>query len=115
MKKIFLVGIFLTLNAYADCNHLKVTTEIKSCLVIQHEMLNDRLTNTYHLALSTLPKADRKNLINAQRAWVRFKEADCYAAIAADAGGTAASIIGLNCTNNKISAREKEIKELYIR
>ena len=46
MKKIFLVGIFLTLNAYADCNHLKVTTEIKSCLVSQNEMLNDRLTNT---------------------------------------------------------------------
>jgi hypothetical protein len=72
---------------------------------------SDRLLNyTYKVLASKLSGEDRKTLLNAQRAWIMYKEKFCQAAYDFTSPGEEAGIEKLTCLDGLTRTREKELK-----
>jgi uncharacterized protein YecT (DUF1311 family) len=76
-----LVGALLAMPllghaAPRNCDSIK-TDELQACAWSRAQESDRTLNTTYQRAMQTLPEAQRKPLLTAQRAWVAYKEAYC--------------------------------------
>ena len=115
MKKIILLIalISITGSASAACDRFTNTVDVMSCLRTENTHIEARLSATYKAILDKLSHNERDGLLQAQRLWVRFKNADCTAVMKRDEGGTIAGIVWQSCINEKAQRREAELRELY--
>ncbi len=81
------------------------------CLEHDYERLDKRLNAIYKVQLDALDKTGRILLRDAQRAWIRFRDAECNRARDAERGGTLASVLGSNCMVELTHERIKQLEE----
>ena len=87
------------------------TAEMADCISAETARQDARLNENYKRLMSKL-SAKRKNTLQvAQRAWVKFRDANC-SFYSDPEGGTAALLDGRDCFLQATANRAKELKNL---
>jgi uncharacterized protein YecT (DUF1311 family) len=102
-----------TTTKYSICvrNSEGVTSKILDCISAELDQQDSRLNEAYKKLMSKLPKDRKKSLVEAQRAWIKFREANCGFYHDPN-GGSAAHMAGNECFLNATVDRAKELEKL---
>ncbi|MFZ6718805.1 lysozyme inhibitor LprI family protein [Undibacterium sp. Ji49W] len=123
MKPLFLFFILLCAGAssYAlDCKKAVSTMDLNECATIEAKKVEAKLNRVYQQALKSLDQPDtetelysemKKKLINAQRAWVKFREADCDAVFQRHASGSIRTIMQIGCMQTHAERRIQDLED----
>ena len=107
-------------HAKPDCKEVITTPDINQCAQIEFESVEKKLNETYRRVLKSLNKPDedmvsysgiKKGLIEAQKAWVSFRQKDCNAYFTLHASGTIRTVMYIGCMQSHAERRIKEISE----
>lgn len=90
-----------------DCAQAITTPEINECASIEQQEVETQLNATYQKVLAFLDQADplikddaaraKAKLMEAQRTWIKFREADCDAVYNLNASGTIRNVMRIGC------------------
>jgi uncharacterized protein YecT (DUF1311 family) len=106
--------------AALDCDKAISTPEINACASQEQEKAEARLNKVYRRVLKNLDHRDdgldnysemKKTLVEAQRAWVKFREADCNAVYTRHASGTIRGVMFIGCMQAHAEQRIKELEQ----
>ena len=110
-------------SAQDSCDEAYSTPDVNLCAAKDLDQAEIALNKTYQSVLDELlteskdnPDAGeaRKQLINAQRMWVQFREDDCQAIFTLWRSGTVRTLQYLTCMQNHAEQRTKELGN-YVR
>lgn len=126
LRSLFLAILLCSVNAFADdgadvdCSNAITTMEVDICASRELEIVETDLNKAYQSLMRGLTKPEpgeeenyalaRKRLLEAQRAWVTFREADCQAQYALHASGTIRNAIYIGCMSERATQRIKELR-----
>ena len=88
-----------------------VTAEMMDCISAETARQDARLNENYKGLMSKVSAKRKKTLLEAQRAWIKFREVNCKFYYDPD-GGTAARLAGNDCFLQATADRAKELKNL---
>ena len=88
-----------------------VTSEMIDCMSAETARQDARLNENYKRLMSKVSAKRKKTLLEAQRAWIRFRDLNCEFYYDPD-GGTAARLAGNDCFLQATADRAKELKNL---
>ena len=100
-----------------DCDKAFATPDLTECAAKEQKTVEVKLNSTYRKVLKELEQRDdnhqetRKKLVAAQRAWIKFREADCDAAYQYYAGGTMRNLVHIGCMQKRAEQRIKELDD----
>lgn len=118
---------FFGQNAIAlDCGNENSMAKVTECAVADQKKVDAELNTRYQQVLASVqstvaglpPEETRKDkdvsrtLISAQKAWEKFREADCRARYARNVERTIAPVIRINCMRDHAMQRMKDL-EVY--
>lgn len=93
-----------------DCKNAVATPDLNECASIEQKKVESQLNQVYQRVLKSVGEADtKKALVEAQRAWVKFREADCKAVYENYKTGTIRTVMFIGCMQGHA---EKRIKDL---
>lgn len=120
---IFLVFSLVAHQTFAiDCNKAMSTPDINECARIDQERTEKLLNEVYRRVLKQIegisknPENEsqaelKKSFIEAQRLWVKFREADCNNVYTYWSGGTIRGVMFIGCMQARAEQRIKELRE----
>ncbi len=122
MKKHLLLALsLLSSNLYAtDCKNTVNTQEINQCAKIDQEKTEAKLNATYQQAIKSLSNPDdeytkyseiKSSLILAQKAWIKFRKADCNTVYLQNKDGTIRTAMYISCMQERAEQRIKELNQ----
>jgi len=88
-----------------------VTPEMIDCMSAETARQDARLNENYKRLMSKVSAKRKKTLLEAQRAWIKFRDVNCSFYYDPD-GGTAARLAGSDCFLQATADRAKELKNL---
>ena len=88
-----------------------ITAEMINCMLAETRRQDARLNENYKKLLSKLATERKNALIEAQRAWIRFRDSNC-GLYADPEGGSAARMAANECILNATVDRAKELQLL---
>ena len=88
-----------------------VTSEMLDCISAEFTRQDDRLNENYKRLMSKLSGKRKEGLLEAQRAWIKFRDTNCNFYYDPD-GGSAAHLASNECTLNATADRATELKNL---
>ena len=88
-----------------------VTSEMLDCISAEHERQDARLNENYKRLISKLSPKRKEQLLEAQRAWVKFRDANCRFYYDPE-GCSAAHLAGTDCMLQATADRATELKDL---
>ena len=104
-----------------NCDSPGTTLEIHDCLHAKLKKTEATLNATYQRALREFSKPDipgsihfseaKRDLIEAQRAWVTYREKDCSAVYALAVGGSVRGQLSLECMQDRTEQRIRELEQ----
>ncbi len=102
---------------YSQCmdNSGGVTVSMLDCIAAETKLQDDRLNMAYKEAMSQLSAERKKQLKEAQRAWIKFRDANCDFYFDPE-GGTSASVMASDCVMSETAERAAELEgflEIY--
>jgi uncharacterized protein YecT (DUF1311 family) len=98
-----------------DCARAVATPDLNECAAREQKAVEARLNGTYQKVLKELEERDenhvetRKKLVAAQRAWIKFREADCDAAYQHYIDGSMRNLVYSGCMQQRAAQRIKEL------
>jgi uncharacterized protein YecT (DUF1311 family) len=117
-----LVGcLFLSGNALAQhmnaadapCRDAGSNTEVTQCFITASHTADKQLNETYVRIGQVLSPDEQEQLKEAQRLWVKFRDANCTAERSLYGGGTAAPMVYAACLEADTRQRITELKTMY--
>jgi len=85
------------------------------CAYAELAKADAQLNDAYQKALVLLGSADAKvALVAAQRAWVKFRDADCHVQDRIFQNGTMRAALVGSCLKDRTEQRTKELKEIWL-
>ena len=88
------------------------------CAYAELAKADAQLNDAYQKALDLLGSADRVDakvaLVAAQRAWVKFRDADCHVQDRIFQNGTMRAALVGSCLKDLTEQRTKELKEIWL-
>jgi uncharacterized protein YecT (DUF1311 family) len=126
LRKVAVLGIALFWNTglfaakendmtkeYLTCvsNAEGVTYKMLDCISAEFDRQDSRLNDAYKRLMSKVPTDRKKSLVEAQRAWIKFRDANCGFYHDPD-GGSAAHIAGNECMVTATIDRANELENL---
>ena len=88
-----------------------VTIEMINCILAETMRQDARLNENYKKLISKLPTERKNALVEAQRAWIKFRDPNC-GFYADPEGGSAARMTANECFLNATADRAKELRLL---
>jgi uncharacterized protein YecT (DUF1311 family) len=88
-----------------------VTPEMMDCMSAETARQDARLNENYKRLMSKVSAKRKKTLLEAQRAWIKFRDLNCEFYYDPD-GGTAARSASNDCFLQATADRAKELKNL---
>jgi uncharacterized protein YecT (DUF1311 family) len=88
-----------------------VTSKILHCISAELDQQDSRLNAAYRKLMSKLATGRKRSLVEAQRAWIKFRKANC-AFYHDPNGGSAARVEANECFLNATVDRVKELEKL---
>ncbi len=114
---------FYTCTVFAlDCERAVSTLDVNACEQIELDKVELKLNLVYQRVLKQMDKISRdpsnstdksklkKNFIDAQRLWVKFRKADCDTTYTYWSDGTIRGAMYLMCMTSRAEQRIKELK-----
>ena len=103
----------LTSPQYAACVDKSGgnTWDMIQCDEVELKQQDDSLNKSYRALSAKLTSQRRKQLVDAQRAWISFRDANCNFYSDPD-GGQAARLAGSSCLLTATAERAREIQSL---
>lgn len=86
-----------------------VTVEMLNCIGTETNLQDTRLNKAYKEVMAQLSPSRKKQLQDAQRAWVKYRDANCNFYADPD-GGTMASVSSNDCFMSATASRAKELE-----
>lgn len=116
MKRLFaftlaLFSIQSLAAEYERCDSAVNTMEIDQCLGGEFDKYDKRLNQAYQKTLKDLEPSVRKALVEAQRAWIIFRDKECDAVYAFWREGTIRNAKYMGCKIEKTSQRTDELTD----
>jgi uncharacterized protein YecT (DUF1311 family) len=116
-----LAMLMLSSSAFGlDCQKAITTPELNACASIDQKKAEANLNKVYQRVLKTLDQGEsatssdasiRNAFVAAQRAWIKFREADCNAVHQKYAGGSIRTVMYLGCMQNHAERRIKDLED----
>lgn len=129
MKKANFIALLLSITASSflwaqDSNYSEeylrcmdksdgITVNILDCNAAEHEIQDARLNNNYKLAMQALSPDLKTKLRDAQRLWIKYRDADC-GLVGQLTGGTLDSVNGTTCYLEMTKKRADDLQWLSI-
>lgn len=88
-----------------------ITVAMRECYSSEIENQDRRLNDNYKNYLATLNADVKKNFVNAQRLWVKFRDENCEAFASQEAGGTISSVINDSCYLKMTASRADDFQK----
>jgi uncharacterized protein YecT (DUF1311 family) len=88
-----------------------VTVEMIDCIGAETKRQDVRLNENYRRLLSKVSLHRKRELLEAQRAWMRFRDANCRFYYDPE-GGSLSRVIAAECILSATADRAKELKQL---
>lgn len=85
------------------------TQAMIDCTTAEHQRQDKRLNQAYQAAMALQSPERKKQLQAAQRAWLRFRDANCHFYADLD-GGSLARVSGNDCLVTHTAQRAKELE-----
>ncbi len=116
---LLLIGLLSGSFAWAaqktpDCSNATTTADMRACENARYDQANRQLNAVYARLMKQLDPARREKLRLAQRAWVRFRDANADFLASAAEGGTLAPLLRVNALADMTEARVKELAKLPV-
>lgn len=96
-----------------NCNNPQTQAEMNYCSALDYQTADQRLNQVYQQLRPELPAASREDLVNAQRAWIKLRDADCELARSQFEGGSIAPLIHNTCLSGATNKRTRELEIYY--
>ena len=96
---------------YAACMDKSggVTMDMIECITAENQRQDARLNKAYKTLMAELSPERRKQLLEAQRAWIKYRDANCSFYNDPD-GGTLARVNANDCMLTTTAARARELE-----
>ncbi|MBZ8178896.1 lysozyme inhibitor LprI family protein [Oscillatoria salina] len=94
-----------------NCNNPQTQSEINQCAAIAYRNSDRRLNQVYQQLVPRLSSSRKQKLIQAQRAWITFRDASCEFERSEFQGGTIAPAIYNGCLADLTERRTQELEE----
>lgn len=131
MKYLFALLTVFSVNAVADIDQVQIdyaacadeaisTVEQVNCAYNAYAAADVELNVVYkeiNAGLNVKTKGDKAvkdALLNAQRAWITFRDTNCAAYGTTAYGGTLGNVLTYSCLANMTIARTVELRDLYL-
>jgi uncharacterized protein YecT (DUF1311 family) len=96
-------------DSIGPCSANQIQWALTSCADSAYRSADADLTRTYQRVFARLDAADRLKLRTAQRAWLRFRDAQCTFEAAAYDGGSMQPMIQALCLESVTRARTRQV------
>jgi uncharacterized protein YecT (DUF1311 family) len=98
---------------FSKCmDHSGTTTlGMKECISAEEKKQDARLNKAYSAAMKSLTPKRQKELKDVQRAWIKYRDAECTFLYDPD-GGTLAGVVSADCFMQKTAQRATELESL---
>lgn len=105
--------------AAVNCKKALSTGEIEECVALEQGKAELKLNKTYQRVLKLVGEVSaedgeapgaKKSLVAAQRAWVKFRDADCEATYTFHQGGQIRGVMYLSCMQRHAENRVKDLE-----
>lgn len=105
-----------TVTEQPNCKKSRTQIEINACTKLSAASADKKLNQVYQQLRAQIEDLQQKKLlINAQLAWIKFRDANCEFEKSRFAGGTIAPSIYFSCIEQVTKQRTKELEEDYSR
>jgi uncharacterized protein YecT (DUF1311 family) len=94
-----------------NCNNAQTQREITQCADLSYRNADKKLNQVYKQLLPKLSASRKQKLINAQQAWLKFRDANCDFETSQYAGGTIAGTIYAGCLETLTQQRTQQLQE----
>jgi uncharacterized protein YecT (DUF1311 family) len=122
MRKLLpLVLLICSCSALAiDCSNAVTTPDMNECASLNQKKVEAKLNQVYQKVMKDLDKPDsegekyseyRKTLLEAQRAWIKFRDADCNAIYTYYESGSIRNLMAISCKQKHAERRIKDLEE----
>ena len=116
-----LLFLLIATNAFAQtsalpkqaCENTKTQAEINQCAAAAYQAADQELNTVYTSVKGKLDADVREKLEIAQRAWIKYRDANCEAESALYDGGSIRPTIHSNCLERATRARIAELHAIY--
>lgn len=85
------------------------TANMLDCIAAEAKLQDARLNTSYKEVIAQLSPARKKQLQDAQRAWLKYRDANCNF-YADPEGGTMAAVSSNDCVMSATASRAKELE-----
>lgn len=117
----FLVSPAATVSQPADsqlaqgiqCDENGTTAEMKACLERDYKIADRKLNQVYRQLIATVEGEEKRRLIEAERAWIKFRDASCKFEAAEALGGTLEGLLFTGCLTEMTRDRTADL-EFYL-
>ena len=111
MKTTFVAVLMLFTSAAASaaCDSATTQAALTACSAEQYAAQDKKLNTTYNAYRQRLDASQKKQLTDAQLAWIKYRDLSCTFESASVAGGSAYSMVRNGCLAAKTADRIKEI------
>ncbi|OIP71318.1 MAG: hypothetical protein AUK43_06500 [Oscillatoriales cyanobacterium CG2_30_40_61] len=86
------------------------TLEMRKCASDQYQIADQKLNQTYQKLIGQLSPERKKRLIEAQRAWISFRDKTCSFESSQVLGGTAEPLLLTQCLANVTQQRVRDLQ-----
>jgi uncharacterized protein YecT (DUF1311 family) len=97
----------------SPCVGVVVTSDLVSCLSKAKDASDAKLNSVYQSIRKQLESEDASRLVETQRIWIKYRDANCSAERALYEGGTAKYPASLACIEAMTRTRTKELQITY--
>ena len=97
----------------SPCAGPATTVELADCLFKAEASSDAQLNSLYQIIQKKLDASDAHRLIETQRLWIKYRDANCSAERALYDSGTAAHPAYLGCLESMTRARTKDLQVTY--
>lgn len=118
----FLALTILPQTAIAGCDNPQTTLEMRSCAGAEYETADAALNITYQQVRKSMKALDQdlpeaakgaaRSLLEAQRAWIKFRDASCETEGFLFRGGTMEPVMVLYCKGELTRQRTRQLEYL---
>ncbi len=112
---IFAIALLLASGASAagtptpDCSQAQSQADMSACAGKTLKAADSALNRTYAVVMARLSPAGKKTLRDAQRAWIAFRDKECFFESNGNDGGSISPMIASNCAEALTDQRAKAL------
>lgn len=102
-----------------DCRNAMTTPDLNACASIDQKKVETTLNKVYQRVLKSLDRSEtspqssaaiRNAFVDAQRAWIKFREADCNAVYQKHVDGSIRTVMYIGCMQHHAERRIKDLE-----